>query len=319
MNDIVERIKSILLTENVANVPFDKFLKKNNYNQELNYILSVTSWMNSDTKFYTRTTYAINDLHDYIKCCICGKEIYSDIRPVWYKHDEKVIFSNTNECLCKNCRKQYPAKQSNTAKAIRWARGEKDPYLKSRILEIGSNFYDDSYINNWAINFKLQHDRKPTKEDFRLFFGRKFPRKSLNRHFNMELFSLWDSYLELKVCDYLNELGYMEKYSVEACQKVTDYVRNSMFKLNGKYYQLDIYFPLISVAIEVEDFTTHSKDSDVEPYKQRPEEYKHGPTYHDAKRNAANSIGIFLFELWEDSIRDKSFMETLNKWLNPII
>lgn len=318
MIDIVKRIRNILLTENVANISFDKFLLKNGYTDELAYILSDTAWMEPDTKFATRTTYAINGWHEYIRCSMCHSEIRSLIRPVQYG-SVKHLFEDKNGCLCDKCRHNNPSKQSNKAKAMRWARYEKDSFLKERIAEVGEKFYDDCYIDAWAVDFKNTYGRKPTKEDFRLYFGRIFPRKSMNRHFNKELFSLWDSYLELKVCDYLNSIGYSEKYAVDFCNSKTDYVRNSMICVDGKYYQLDIFFPLISSAMEVEDFTTHSRTSDTEPYKQRADSFKHGPTYHAAKRTAAEKCGIILIELWEDNIRNGTFKEMIDIWLNPLI
>ena len=72
-------------------------------------------------------------------------------------------------------------KQSFKTRVARFARIERDPNKKQRILEVGENYYDDSYINEWAKTFKNDIGRRPTKKDFEEYFGRKFPRKSLGK------------------------------------------------------------------------------------------------------------------------------------------
>lgn len=210
-------------------------------------------------------------------------------------------------------------KQTPLIKAKRFARLEKDPVKKQRILETYEIFYDDNKINNWAMEFNQTIRRKPTKSDFEEYFGRKFPRKSLYRNFDKTLFNLWDSWLELVVCDYLKQCGYSEIYIKDACTDYSQFVRNSMFFVNNKWYQIDIYFPAINFGIEIQDFTTHDKYSDTALYKQRVGCYKHGPTYHNQKINAAIEDGITIVELWEDEIRDKTFKEKIDKWLNQLI
>ena len=202
---------------------------------------------------------------------------------------------------------------------MRFAKREKDTHLKNRILKVAENFYDDNFINSWAIKFKQDSGRRPTKEDFRQYFGRQFPRKNSNRKFDKSLFDLWDSWLELKVCDYLKYLGYEEKYIKDICIDTTHFVRNSMFNDSGKWYQIDIYFPMLNIGIEIQDFETHDRDSDVAVYKQRPNSFKHGPTYHNQKKQAALNKGIIIIELWEDSIRDNTYKEIINKCLNQLI
>ena len=211
-------------------------------------------------------------------------------------------------------------KQSFKTRVARFARIERDPNKKQRILEVGENYYDDSYINEWAKTFKNDIGRRPTKKDFEEYFGRKFPRKSLNRNFDKSLFNLWDSYFELKVCDYINSIGYIEKRTVNDCISKIDYVRNSMFTLNKKkYYQIDIYFPLLDLGFEIQDFTTHSKNSDLEPYAQRAGVFKHGPSYHNEKRDAALQIGITIVEIWEDEIKNNEYKNIINKLLCQLI
>ena len=98
-----------------------------------------------------------------------------------------------------------------------------------------------------------------------------------------------------------------------------DFVRNSMFNYDNKWYQIDIYFPYFNLGFEIQDFETHDKNSDTQIYRQRVGEYKHGPSYHNAKKIAASRVGIIIVEIWEDDIRNESYKEIINKCLNQII
>lgn len=75
---------------------------------------------------------------------------------------------------------------------------------------------------------------------------------------------------------------------------------------DGKLLELDFLMPSISLAIEVQDFTTHSRDSDTEisTYRTRKKKsYKKGPTYHELKRTLAREqLNVDLVDIWEDTI-----------------
>lgn len=290
------------LVENYPNSYFS-ILKRKEYRYMLDYINSKTPLLqNYKYKINTKVYWVLNDITEFPKCPVCGKplnEIYS-------------VHVNSGYPNCKNCK----LKQSPKTKAERFARKELNPEIKEKILSTYEIFYDDNKINEWAIDFKFRIGRRPTKLDFEDYFGRRFPRKSNNRNFDKSLFDLWDSWLELTVCDYLKSLGYEEKYVKEYCKNNNEFVRNSMFNYNGKWYQIDILFPTLNIGFEIQDFETHDKYSDNCTYRQRGNEAKHGPTYHAAKRNAAKMLNISIFEIWEDEIRNKLYKDKVKQCLN---
>ena len=203
---------------------------------------------------------------------------------------------------------------SNRVKRI--AKHIKNPEDRDKFLRVGHIWYDGELFNQWAIDFATNHGRKPTRGDVQEFFGYPLHRKSVrnSRKINSKLFNLWDSYLELKVVDMLRKCGYIEKHSEEECTKYKHFVRNKMFTFKDVYSgltlhrQLDIYFPILKVGIEVQDFATHSRSND-EPYivngvKRDDMEFKKGPIYsHDKAHLFQNNFGITVGEIWEDEIR----------------
>ncbi len=312
MNDIVNDV-----TTKIIDIKKGQYYKSVLNPKEIKFIQEYTKNIEGNIDFNTRIFYTINKRPTNVCCYNCGAPIYKNIKPVkYYKSKDKTINNDINIYLCDNCNPKHYCKQSYKTRAIRFANLEKDSIKKQQILKIGENFYNDEFINNWAIQFKNNVGRRPTKTEFENYFGRKFPRKSFHRNFDKTLFDLWDSYFELTVCDYLNELGYTEKRTVIDCIATTDYVRNSMFSLDKKtYYQIDIYFPLLNIGFEIQDFATHSKNRDDEPYVQRANSFKHGPTYHNAKMSAAKNIGITIIELWEDEIKNNKYKKIIDTLL----
>lgn len=86
-------------------------------------------------------------------------------------------------------------------------------------------------------------------------------------------------------------------------------------------YQIDFYLPKLRLGFEVQDSTTHSKNSDKEPFAQSwvvltkglCGNFKKGPSYHESKRDLAkNQLGVRLIDLWEDEIRDGSFRSLID-------
>lgn len=314
MVDYVNSIKN-----KIINCPPGKSFKNIFDKNEINFINDFTKNINN-ISFTTRIFYTINSLPLNVKCYKCGNDVLKNINPIIYtKNKIKKLNQNTNTYLCENCNKDHTCNQSYKTRYLRFANREKDLFLKNRILEVGENFYNDEFINSWAVKFKADIGRRPTKEDFKQYFGRVFPRKKLNRNFNKALFDLWDSWLELTVCDYLKTLGYEEKYVKDLCVEDTHFVRNSMFNNKGNWYQIDIYFPTLKLGFEIQDFETHDKYSDEVHYRQCPNSFKHGPTYHNQKKLAALENNITIIELWEDKIRNQSYKEEINLCLNQLI
>lgn len=86
--------------------------------------------------------------------------------------------------------------------------------------------------------------------------------------------------------------------------------------------ELDFWLPELSLAIEVQDFTTHSRttENELAEYSFSKEKgiFKSGPSYHKRKRALAKEqLGLELIELWEDEIRlgDAAISEILQKRL----
>lgn len=163
---------------------------------------------------------------------------------------------------------------------------------------------DYKNINDWAISFKNINGRKPTIQDVRSYFNvRNLPSFS-----NVDLFDCrlgkYNSRLESIVYSLL----------VSKLQFNEVIVRNSrpLRTINGGLLELDFYLPRLSLAIEVNDFDTHSKDFK-DALTRYGENFK-GPDYHNLKTELALSqLGVKLLHLWEDEILDHSRLEEILK------
>lgn len=180
---------------------------------------------------------------------------------------------------------------------------------ENKFKENGYITFDGDLVNIWAVNFKESVGRKPCRIDFEEHFGISFPRRNQrnSRGYDISLFNIWDSYLELRVADDLKYSGFTEKMYKEECTSEKDFVRNSKFKVNGKTYEIDIFFPKLNYGIEIQDFATHSRDSDNEISEKGY--HKRGISYHNEKRESAKTLGIEIVELWEDKIRANDYSE----------
>jgi DNA-directed RNA polymerase subunit RPC12/RpoP len=85
--------------------------------------------------------------------------------------------------------------------------------------------------------------------------------------------------------------------------------RYPMRAKTGERLQIDLFIPELKLGFEVQDFASHSKDSDREICRnQNWMEFKHGPTYHESKRSEAKAqLDVDLYDIWEDEILDQSF------------
>jgi protein-arginine kinase activator protein McsA len=95
-------------------------------------------------------------------------------------------------------------------------------------------------------------------------------------------------------------------------------IHNSMpLRYQGRRLQLDFYLPDLRLAVEVQDFATHSLSKENEPCQLGPKLKglrKKGPAYHKRKHQLAlEQLDTFLVDLWEDSIRDNSFKPLLQE------
>lgn len=181
---------------------------------------------------------------------------------------------------------------------------------KQKFLKYGYIWYDGELMSQWAKDFKVAYNRKPTRGDVQNFFGYPLHRKSIriSRNIDSSLFDLWDSYLELKTVDVLLNSGFKEQPTIEDCKSEKDFVRNKVFNCNGLRKQLDIYFPQKHIGIEVQDFETHSHIDNEKYSHDRPDmQYKKGPSYHEEKREAFKQLGIDVYDIWEDDIRSNRF------------
>lgn len=66
-------------------------------------------------------------------------------------------------------------------------------------------------------------------------------------------------------------------------------------------------FPQASVALEVNDFYSHNKESDSIPFAHGG--FKRGPSYHERKRELCHEHNIELLFLWEDEIKNVNSYE----------
>lgn len=159
---------------------------------------------------------------------------------------------------------------------------------KSKIKE-----YKD--IDNWAQNFKNKNDRKPTEADFRAYFNvRRLPRLYSSNLFMKKA----DSRFEIIVINFIQEK--FPEISIK---------RRHRKKIDSKILEIDIYLEDLKLGFEVQDFKTHSKESNTEP--DPFANFKKGPEYHLAKISGYAKQNISIIEIWEDEIISGDFKKTV--------
>lgn len=146
----------------------------------------------------------------------------------------------------------------------------------------------------WAINFQLENGYAPSPTDLQRYFNK---RTAIRIPYEAkQYYDLKDSQLELRFQWALESCGY----------KINkDFYRRKRFLAGEgikRALELDFFFPREMVAFEIQDFATHSRDSDSElGFFGKT---KAGPAYHSRKQDAAAHYRIRLFEFWEDEFTD---------------
>lgn len=208
-------------------------------------------------------------------------------------------FCNKNHYReCEYCQEKYIVK-TNTNKIInsRYCSNSCSTFAQMNSKFDKKLIYDYKNINEWAINFKNKNSRKPKLADFIIYFN-------LNRipsYADKKLFSrASDSRLELIILYYLRKINLKTKI-----------IRRYREKINGRWLEIDIFFPEYNFGFEVQDFSTHCKEESEEiskfgnPMKDA--------RYHKMKKDLFKSIDITVYELWEDEIFNGDFEKIVDK------
>ena len=146
-------------------------------------------------------------------------------------------------------------------------------------------------IDGWALKFREEQRRKPTPLDVHFYFGVGIPARADRSLFRIEG---------------RGGSGF-EKHVVRLIQEswpLFEVLRNKrpVRSISGGHLEIDIWLPGLGLGFEVQDFATHSKLSDSEPSRMHYADFKAGPSYHRAKIEAADRVGIEIVEIWEDEI-----------------
>lgn len=157
-------------------------------------------------------------------------------------------------------------------------------------------------INLWAKNFFVKFDRKPRVQDVRAYFNV----RNIPTYANFNLFDSRKgkekSQLESIVFKAILDFGVSHE----------DILRNKrpLRNTDGRVLELDFMIPRLNLAIEVNDFDTHSRrtKNDLTRY---GDAFK-GPEYHALKsRLCEEQLGIRLLHIWEDEVLDSFLLESI--------
>lgn len=146
-------------------------------------------------------------------------------------------------------------------------------------------------IDEWAVRFRQANKRKPTSIDTQVYFGVAIPARANRKLFRFD--GRDRSKFELYVVRVIRE-----NWPEVALLRNKRPLRSE----SGKILEIDIWIPSLNIGFEVQDFATHSRDSDNELSPMHWVELKRGPAYHRAKMEAADRFGVEIFEIWEDDI-----------------
>ena len=146
-------------------------------------------------------------------------------------------------------------------------------------------------IDRWAVQFLLGNGQKPSPVDVQSYFGVGIPSRA-----NFSLFKI----------DRRGRSGFESHVLRLLTEKWPNLTvlsnKRPPRSTSGKVLEIDLWIPDLRIGFEIQDLATHSRDSDTELSPMPWSELKKGPSYHLAKKEAADRAGIELFEIWEDDI-----------------
>lgn len=177
--------------------------------------------------------------------------------------------------------------------------GKRFPHLTNR-----NEIFD---LRTWSQNFQKEYQRLPTVSEGNRYFSLNHLEKRVRQQKAEDCFIFGSSTFENIVCSLLESFGFLEE---------EDFLRRKRFLRDseGRLKELDIYLPKLSLAFEIQDFATHSRDSDQELGKFNGAHIlKRGPKEHENKRQIAKRQGIQLIDLWESDILNVDFSSKLQK------
>ena len=226
-------------------------------------------------------------------CSICFKDFFGNY--------QAKVCPNTHELKCETCgevfefRSRYGGKNSNKEAfycSFDCGRNIKPKLVKSCVL-CGVDFIPKTSRNKVCSG---SHERscEGCGKSFQLY-PRYKPVEIDNVHprfCSRSCIKAFTSGLEGKICQELKN-------------KAIEFTHNDRSVISP--LELDFYLPQYSLAIEVNDFFSHSKDNDAEPFVHGG--FKRGPKYHNRKNRLCEEKGIKLFQLWEDEIKDPKVYE----------
>lgn len=244
-----------------------------------------------------RNSYMRRELYEikgYRKCRICSKSFQPTT-------SRQRICPESHTKNCHLCGRRFELDSS------RILRGEKSNYcdnscstlsqMNSRLPAAKISAYKKA--DEWALAFRKAHGRKPNSYDWKEEFGG----LNIPKFATRALFSrIPTSFLEEKVNHFLRRE--YPQYTFK---------RNYRQRFSEGFLELDFYCRELGLGFEVQDFGTHDKNKEGLPGSWG---LKKGPEYHRRKREAYGSIGMKVFELWEDSILDGAFSTSVAEALN---
>ncbi len=239
-------------------------------------------------------------------CVICDKEYSPTV-------SKQTVCLSEHFLKCQFCGEQFSAKpmqlklkdRGKYCDNICSTLGQMDSKLDRTLISQYKN------PNQWALEFKKEHKRKPSFNDWTAFFDTSVPAGVDEKFFlKKNRLSGW----ETKVLQYIERN--FPGLSIENRVRILD--TGSRFKK-----EIDLYIPELRLGFEVQDFLTHSRDREDEPIEilhwVKNLKFKHGPKYHSEKHVAARKLGISLHEVWQDEIEDGSFKGNVSKIIGEAI
>lgn len=236
------------------------------------------------------------------ECLNCGK--------LFTPTSSKQLFCGNDTKKCMFCGEEYNPKPSRLDKTS----SKFCDNICSTLAQMDSKIdktrlKDYKNIEEWFKRFQHEHGRKPMKTDFKEFF-KVFP----SRH-HQELFGEKElPFFEQVVKNFITD-NYT--YIVKSWKKLSE---NRSIK-----YEIDLFIPDLMIGFEIQDFATHSKNSDnvlmTGQFLHWAREagksvYKKGPKYHEDKRLFAEKhYDIKIIEIWEDDILSGQYKNILKNCL----